>query len=146
MTVDDLSKDKLEHAIFKVVTSSEYQGKEIDGLKLNVKDTKRSSVLVHLQSNGENVKLVVEKGIVEGDLSSFIRHLLDDENIKIHMTQGHKYKVSVSLHSKNKQKIFSGIYFPSYIYINIYILYSVNQLPHEILVMLSTYSVMSLFR
>lgn len=110
LTLDDFgSKDKLEHEIFKVVESSEYQDKEIDGLKLKVKDTKRSSVVVHLKSNGENVKLIVEKGIVNGDLNSFIRDLFDDENIKMHMIPGNEYRVSVSLHSKNKQKLFSGI-------------------------------------
>lgn len=109
LTVDDMSKDRLEDEIYKVVSSSEYLDKEIGGLKIKVKDTKRSSVIVHVKSNGENVKLIVEKGIVKGDLSSFIRNLLDNENIKMHMIPGHKYKISISLHSKNKQELFSGM-------------------------------------
>lgn len=104
------TKEILEIETLRVGKSSEYQYREIDGLKLTVTDAKKSSVLVDLKSTGVNVKYIVEKGIANGDLTSFIRKLLDNENIKMHMSPKTKYKVSVIIRSKNEQlKESSGI-------------------------------------
>ncbi|XP_076079748.1 uncharacterized protein LOC143049871 [Mytilus galloprovincialis] len=97
------TKEILEIETLRVGKSSEYQYREIDGLKLTVTDAKKSSVLVDLKSTGGNVKYIVEKGIANGDLTSFIRKLLDNENIKMHMSPKTKYKVSVIIRSKNEQ-------------------------------------------
>lgn len=111
LTVDNVdSKDVLEDEIFEVVNSSGYKSKEIDGLKLKAVDTKRSSVIVKLKSDGANVKFIVEKGIVDGDLTSFIRNLFEDEKIKMHMSLEKKYNISVILCSNNLQmRSFTGI-------------------------------------
>lgn len=108
-----LSTDnEIEEELHQQVASPEYKNKGIHCLGMGIVDTKRSSVIIHLQSDdGGNVKLMVEKGIVNGDLTSFIMNLLNDENIKKSMTTDKKYNLSVSLHAKDQQKeAFSGIY------------------------------------
>lgn len=105
LTVEDTEiKVKVETEIFEILGSTEYIDKEIVGLKLTIKDTSRSSVIVHLKSDSGNVKLIVENGIVNGDLKIFLRNLLNDENIKMHLSPEKKYKVSVSLKAHNKQR------------------------------------------
>lgn len=110
MTVNDKeTKNDLEDEIFEVAESSEDE--EINGIKLKVTDVERSSVVLNLKSDDGDVKFIVEKGITNGDLTSFIRNLLDDEKIKMHMSLEKKYNISVSLHSKDKLKeLYSGIY------------------------------------
>lgn len=104
--------NEIEEGLYQQVASPEYKNKGIRGLEMVITDTERSSVIIHLQSSdGGNVKLMVEKGIVNGDLTSFIMNLLNDENIKKHMTTDKKYNLSVSLHAKDQKKeSYSGMY------------------------------------
>ncbi|CAG2255763.1 unnamed protein product [Mytilus edulis] len=53
------------------------------------------------ESNGTNVKYIVEKAIDNGDLTRFIADIFGNENIKMHLSPGKKYRVSVSLRSTN---------------------------------------------
>lgn len=100
---DEETKDILENETLGVGRSTEHQYREIEGLKLIAIDAKKSSVVVHLKSTDGNVKYVVEQGIANGDLTSFIRNLLDNEKIKMHMSPKTKYKISVIVRSKDKQ-------------------------------------------
>lgn len=101
LTVQDKEiKDQLENAILEVLESPEYKNKKIDCLQLTIVESKRSSVVLHLKSDGRDVKLLVEKAIVNGDLTRFIGRILDNKNIKIHMSLEGKYEISVSLRSK----------------------------------------------
>lgn len=102
---DEETKEKIEDAIYNVADSSEYKGKTIPGLPLKIMNIEKSSVIIHLQSSEVgNDKFIVEKGIMNDDMTKFIKNLLNNENIKMHMSPGKKYKLSVSLHSKDEQK------------------------------------------
>lgn len=102
MTIDDEDiKDQVESEIVRDLESAAYKAKEIDGLKFIVKETTKSSVLIHLESNGRNVKFIVEKAIDNGDLTRFIADIFGNENIKMYLSPGKKYRVSVSLRSTN---------------------------------------------
>lgn len=102
MTIDDEDiKNQVESEIVRVLESTAYKDKAIDGVKLIVKETTKSSVLIHLESNGRNVKFIVEKAIDNGDLTRFIADIFGNENIKMHLSPEKKYRVSVNLRSTN---------------------------------------------
>lgn len=111
MTVHDKEiKDQLENAILEVLESPEYKNKKIDCLQLTIVESSRSSVVLHLRSDGRDVKLLVEKAIVNGDLTRFIGHIVDNKNIKIYMSPERKYEISVSLCSKEENvKNYTGM-------------------------------------
>lgn len=102
---------KIENAIFEKENSSDNISNTVPG-QMEIKSIESSSVIFHLESSdGGNVKFVFEKSLMDGNLTSFIKNLLVDENVKKHMSPEKRYNLSVTIHSKDKQKqSYSGIY------------------------------------
>lgn len=108
----------MEHALYTVVGSTEYEDKEIEGFKMKITDTTTSSVVVHLKSDDRNARFIVENGIVNGDLTRFIGNLFDNESIKMHLSLEKKYRVSVSFQSTTYRRCFDNEYFRKHCFTN----------------------------
>lgn len=120
----------MEHALYAVVGSTEYEDKEIEGFKMKITNTTKSSVVVHLKSDDHddrNARFIVENGIVNGDLTRFIGNLFDNESIKMHLSLEKKYRVSVSFESTTSWRSFEGHQFCKHYFTNFFFCFTQNR-------------------